>query len=63
MRYRFSNTRYAELSNPKLTCVETPIYEIGNKAMANLTQLMKNEDVEPENTFIDYQVIWRESTK
>ncbi|HHU56090.1 MAG TPA: LacI family transcriptional regulator [Acholeplasmataceae bacterium] len=59
----FQNTRYAELSNPKLTCVETPIYEIGNKAMANLTQLMKNEDVEPENTFIDYQVIWRESTK
>ncbi len=25
----FQNTRYALLSNPKLTCVETPIYEIG----------------------------------
>lgn len=59
----FQNTRYAELSNPKLTCVETPIYEIGNTAMTNLTQLMKNEDVKPENIFIDYQIIWRESTK
>lgn len=59
----FQNTRYAQLSNPKLTCVVTPIYEIGNTAMTNLTQLMKNEDVEPENTFIDYNIVWRESTK
>lgn len=60
----FQNTRYAELSNPKLTCVETPIYEIGNQAMSNLTLLMKNEEnEEPENTFIDYRIIWRETTK
>jgi LacI family transcriptional regulator len=60
----FQNTRYAELSNPKLTCVETPIYEIGNIAMQKLTELMKEvENVKPGNTFVDYQVIWRESTK
>ena len=39
----FQNTRYAELSNPKLTCVETPIYEIGNVAMEKLTELILNQ--------------------
>lgn len=60
----FQNTRYAELSNPKLTCVETPIYEIGNISMEKLTELMKEvEDVKPGNIFVDYDIIWRESTK
>ena len=61
----FQNTKYAELSNPKLTCVETPIYEIGNKAMAYLTELMKDnqESKKAANTLVDYKIIWRESTK
>lgn len=60
----FQNTRYAELSNPKLSCVETPIYEIGNIAMQQLTELMKEtENAKPTNTFVDYKIIWRESTK
>ena len=60
----FQNTRYAELSNPKLTCVETPIYEIGNVAMEKLTELMKNlDDAKPANTVVPYHIIWRESTK
>ena len=60
----FQNTRYAELSNPKLTCVETPIYEIGNVAMSNLTELMRSTgEIVPKNTFVDYKIIWRESTK
>jgi LacI family transcriptional regulator len=60
----FQNTRYAELSNPKLTCVETPIYDIGNIAMSNLTELMRNPaEAKTQNTFVDYQIIWRESTK
>lgn len=61
----FQNTKYAELSNPKLSCVETPIYEIGNKAMAYLTELMQtNGQVKKtSNLLVDYRVIWRESTK
>ena len=61
----FQNTKYAELSNPKLTCVETPIYEIGNKAMAHLTELMQdnNQNKKSSNILVDYSVIWRESTK
>ena len=60
----FQNTRYAQLSYPKLTCVDTPIYEIGNVAMSELTKLMK-EDVEqkPAHVIVDYKVVWRDSTK
>lgn len=61
----FQNTKYAELSYPKLTTVETPIYEIGNKAMVYLTDLMsgKNTDKQRPNVLVDYNIIWRESTK
>lgn len=62
----FQNTRYALLSNPKLTCVETPIYEIGNKSMELLTKLMQDGltiDAENPHVLVDYKIIWRETTK
>jgi LacI family transcriptional regulator len=61
----FQNTRYAELSYPKLTCVETPIYEIGLEAMTYLTELMKNPEKEKktENILVNYDIMWRGSTK
>ena len=60
----FQNTRYAQLSYPKLTCVDTPIYEIGNVAMSELTKLMKEDvEVKPTHVIVDYKVVWRDSTK
>ncbi|MFY9421842.1 MAG: LacI family DNA-binding transcriptional regulator [Bacilli bacterium] len=60
----FQNTRYAVLSNPKLTCVDTPVYEIGAKAMAYLTELMSRPaNATMPNVMIDYQIVWRESTR
>lgn len=62
----FQNTRYALLSNPKLSCVEIPIYEIGNTAMSYLTNVMKEEYTKPkkaEKILLPYDIIWRESTK
>ena len=60
----FQNTRYAQLSYPKLSCVDTPIYEIGNVAMSELTQLMNDEEeTKPRNIFVDYKIVWRDSTK
>lgn len=60
----FQNTRYAQLSYPKLSCIDTPIYEIGNVAMSKLTGLMKDgSEKEPENIFVPYEMIWRDSTK
>ncbi len=61
----FQNTRYAELSRPKLTCINTPIYEIGEKAMDLLTNLMEQslEEGEELHEFIPYEIVWRDSTK
>ncbi len=59
----FQNTRYAELSRPKLTCINTPIYEIGEKAMDFLTNLMEGQEEENLQELIDYSIVWRDSTK
>lgn len=62
----FQNTRYAVLSRPKLTCINTPIYELGEKAMDLLTNLMENKIDEEEGSLqklIDYNIVWRETTK
>lgn len=62
----FQNTKYAMLSNPKLTCVEVPIYEMGKKAMSYLTDLMKAETPrkhKAEKILMSFDIIWRESTK
>lgn len=64
----FQNTRYAVLSRPKLTCIDTPIYELGEEAMDLLTELMeeKSEDEEKKvstNRIIDYSIVWRNSTR
>lgn len=42
----FQNTKYAELSRPTLTCINTPIYEIGEVAMDMLTDLMHQAELE-----------------
>ena len=60
----FQNTRYSELSYPKLSCVENPIYEIGRVAMSELTDLMKDDsDKKPSNIIVDYKIVLRDSTK
>jgi LacI family transcriptional regulator len=54
------------LSRPKLTCINTPIYELGEAAMNLLTNLMEEkmgEDVENLQQLIDYNIVWRETTK
>ena len=62
----FQDTRYALLARPRLTSIQIPIYDIGDKAMDLLTELMEStEEVEAGklNKIIDYKIIWRDSTK
>lgn len=60
----FQNTKYAELSRPTLTCINTPIYEIGEEAMNLLTELMESdEDIIDTKKLVDYNVVRRESTR
>ena len=49
----FQNTKYAELSRPTLTCINTPIYEIGEVAMDLLTDLMHEAELEDEYYYLD----------
>ena len=61
----FQNTKYAELSRPTLTCINTPIYELGEIAMDLLTELMEERLPEDKsiNQLIDFDVVWRKTTK
>ena len=57
------NTKYAILSRPNLTCVDTPVYDIGAVSMRLLTKLMAGEEVEDSKIVLPYHVVERESTK
>ncbi|WP_026391490.1 LacI family DNA-binding transcriptional regulator [Haploplasma modicum] len=59
----FQNTKYAELSRPKLTSINIPVYEIGASSMQLLTQMMHNEKVDQIKIILPHKIIYRESTK
>ncbi len=55
------NTKYAILSRPNLTCVDTPVYDIGAVSMRLLTKYMKHEDVSEVKVVLPYHIVERES--
>lgn len=55
------NTKYAVLSRPTLTCVDTPVYDIGAVSMRLLTKYMKKEEVTESKIMLPYIVVKRES--
>lgn len=55
------NTKYAILSRPNLTCVDTPVYDIGAVSMRLLTKFMKHEEVSDIKVVLPYHVVKRES--
>ena len=59
----FQNTRYAQLSRPTLTCVDTPVYDLGAAAMELLTKYMKDEEIGNTKVVLPYNVMYRESMK
>ena len=59
----FQNTKYAQLSRPTLTCVETPVYDLGAAAMELLTKYMKEEQVENTKVLLPHSVFYRDSMK
>ena len=64
VRSSASRTPGTRFFRTKLTCVDTPVYEIGAKAMAYLTELMTGRaNKANSNVLIDYQIVWRESTR
>ena len=55
------NTKYAILSRPNLTCVDTPVYDIGAVSMRLLTKFMKHEEVNDSKVVLPYHIVKRES--
>lgn len=55
------NTKYAILSRPNLTCVDTPVYDIGAVSMRLLTKFMKQETVDEKHVLLPYRLIRRET--
>ncbi|MDE6407906.1 MAG: LacI family DNA-binding transcriptional regulator [Anaeroplasmataceae bacterium] len=56
------NTKYAILSRPTLTCVDTPVYDIGAVSMRLLTKYMKQEEVAHNRVLLPYRFIRRNTT-
>ena len=54
------NTKYALLSRPTLTCLNTPVFELGTEAMTLLTKLI-NKEVENHKVVLPYEIIKRNS--
>lgn len=59
----FQNTKYAELSRPRLTSIDIPVYDIGAKAMRLLTKMMTKEEFTTHRIVLPHTIIFRETTK
>ncbi len=61
--YGFQNTKYASLSRPKLSCVDIPVTEIGQRAMALLKHEIDGEVNEIKFNVLPHNIIKRQSSK
>jgi len=59
----FQNTKYAQLARPQLTCIDTPVYDIGAVSMRLLTKYMKKEPTELNKVLLPHKIIYRGSMK
>ena len=55
------NTKYALLSRPTLTCVDTPVYDIGAVSMRLLTKYMTHKEVSDDKVYLPYRIVERQS--
>lgn len=58
-----NDTKYTEITRPKMSSVTQPLYDIGAVAMRLLTKLMNNEEVDERNVILPYGLIKRDSTR
>ncbi|MDN4075967.1 LacI family DNA-binding transcriptional regulator [Fictibacillus terranigra] len=59
----FDNLRLSQMSIPKLTTVGQPLYEIGYLAVEKLDHLIQKEHVPELRTYVDHQIVERQSVK
>ena len=57
------NTTYALMSQPTLTSIYIPIYNMGALAVRLLTKMLNNEEIESNDVSVKYVLMERDSTK
>ncbi|WP_155286439.1 catabolite control protein A [Lacticaseibacillus zhaodongensis] len=58
-----NNTKLTEMSRPRMTSIDQPLYDIGAVAMRLLTKMMNKEDIEEKTIMLGYDITQRDSTK
>lgn len=59
----FDNTKIAYMSNPKLTTVAQPMFEIGYTAVGKLEEVVMNGEIDEVRTYLPHKIIERESVR
>lgn len=57
------NTTYALMSDPKLTSVNIPVYNMGALALRLLTKILNDEEIETKEVVVNHLLIERDTTK
>lgn len=58
-----NNSKFIQMSRPKLTSIVQPLYDIGAVSMRLLTKLMDKEEIEEKNVVLPYSINEQGSTK
>lgn len=58
-----NNTKLTEMSRPRMTSIDQPLYDIGAVAMRLLTKMMNKEDIDEKTIMLGYDITQRDSTK
>ncbi|WDF83412.1 catabolite control protein A [Lacticaseibacillus pabuli] len=58
-----NNTKLTEMSRPRMTSIDQPLYDIGAVAMRLLTKMMNKEEIDEKTIMLGYDITERDSTK
>lgn len=58
-----NNTKLTEMSRPRMTSIDQPLYDIGAVAMRLLTKMMNKEEIDEKTIMLGYDLTERDSTK
>lgn len=58
----FDNIQFATMTNPSITTIAQPMYEIGCQSCKMLIEKIKNKEAKIDNIVMDFELIIREST-
>ena len=58
----FDNIDFSAVTEPSLTTISQPGYELGKESVKQLLKIIENGNVTPEKIILEHELIVREST-